>query len=572
MNSSLGEGPSGAEAGRELLMRRQAEALERLAEVSDPEYKPRQRVYGKLAGLVVAGSGAVLAGYEFILFVLESQERRAMVANWVEASRELFEVEGSAAEAGQLVARAAEVAPQDPDVVKLSAYIDGMGVVERLVNLDRPFDVSDVEAYGRAMGQAVMLERVAPEDPEWAILRGQLALAAREPDRAQVFIEQALRLDPGNAFATLRLSLVHLARYQQSPKADDAQAQLASCRLLLDRALALEPSLKWGRLWKGALALEIDGDAAAAARDFEAAIELDPRFASAWASLGGARERQEDWAGAEKAYARALEIRPDISLALVGLAYVYGAQDRYEIGLRYARRATELDAKGLKAWNMRGLLAREVAGIVEDEESKSELLSEAIDAYSKALDLDPRSADAYIERSKLNRRAGNLREAGDDARDAVSFAPDDPYAWDALAKFQAAAGLVDQAEETFTKVIAIDPGFDTALLERAKCRHKRGNTAGASADLDAALAVATDDFRVDVLLERAGTREQDARTAEALADYVEARTLQTNSFDAWMGEARCLRLLGRLAESAQAATSALELRPDDAEAKALSGR
>jgi tetratricopeptide (TPR) repeat protein len=132
--------------------------------------------------------------------------------------------------------------------------------------------------------------------------------------------------------------------------------------------------------------------------------------------------------------------------------------------------------------------------------------------------------------------------------------------------------LVDQAEETFTKVIAIDPGFDTALLERAKCRRKRGNTAGASADLDAALAVATDDFRVDVLLERAGTNEQDARTAEALADYVEARTLQATSFDAWMGEARCLRSLGQPAESARAATKALELRPDDAEAKALSGR
>ena len=573
MPSSIGSDGHAGPGGPDELLRRQAAALERLAEVSDPEYKPRQKVVQKILAAGIAGSGIVLGTYEFAQFVYESHQRREMVANWVEAARELYEVEGSADEAGEMLKRAGEASEQDVEVIKLGAYIDGMRAVERLVNLDRPFDKADVEEYGRAMGQAVMLERVDRSSPEWAILRGQLALAANEPDRARGFLEQALRIDPKSSFATLRLALVHLQLAKRTVDVPAREAELAHARRLIDRAIEMSPRFKWAHLWRGVVALEVDKDADAAIKSFRSAIDIDPRFANAWFSIGSAAETKQDWATTEQAYVRSLEIRPDLDLSLTGLAYVYGAQDKYEIGLRYARRATDTNPGSLKAWNMRGRLARELALTTEsrDKEAAAELWKEAIDAYSKALDLDPRMADAYIERSDLNLRTKRLAEAGEDARNATMFAPQDPYAWNALGRYQLQAGFPDKAVETFAKVVSLDAAFDTAYFDRARALDALGQRDAALAELERAMERATEDFRADILMERGRIREASGQGAEALADYVAARTTKPELFDAWMSEARVLKALGRADDSRGAAREALQLRPDDETAKAMSG-
>jgi tetratricopeptide (TPR) repeat protein len=552
------------------LLRRQAAALERLATVSDPEYNPNKKLLQKIVALAVAGGGIVVGTYEFAQFVVESHERRTMITNWVGAAREMYEVEGSATEAGEMLSRASELGPQDVEVIKLGAYIDGMRTVERLVNLDRPFNKDDVEAYGRAMGQAVMLERVAPDSPDWAILRGQLALAAKEPDRARAFLERALVIDPSNAFATLRLALVHLDIANAASDPATRDRELTACRVGLDQALQFNPKSKWALLWKATVAFESDKDPTAAANFVQQALQIDPRFVNALVTLGGCEMAREDWAAAERAYVRALTIRPDESFAITNLAYVYGAQDKYEIGLRYARRATDADAGSLRAWAMRGLLARELAkATVGDEATRGELLEEAIDSYSKALDLDPRQVDAYIERSILNRETGNLQQAGDDARNAVMFGPLDPYAWNVLGRFQAAVGFHDKAVETFTKVIELDAAFDTAYLDRAKARVASGNRTLAAKDFDLALERATVEFRPDILLARGQFREDGGERDRALADYVAARTAQPDLFAAWLAEARVLKALGRVDESQAAAREALQLRPGDEAARAL---
>ena len=573
MQSSKSPEPGADDRGEsQVLLRRQAEALERLATVSDPEYKPRQKVIQRLMAVGIAGGGIVLATYQFGLFVMESYERRGMVANWVEAAREMYEVEGSAAEAGEMLKRAAELGPQDVDVVKLSAYIDGMRAVERLVNLDRPFDKADVEEYGRAMGQAVMLERVDPESPEWAILRGQLALAAGEPDRARAFLDKALVIDPKNAFATLRLALVHLNLANATKDKTVRQRELTDCRSDLDKALSLNPRFKWALLWKAAVALEVDQDPKAAIKSLDEALAIDPRFVQAYVTLGNCNKLQEDWAAAERNYVRALAIRPDEVLALVMLGYVYGAQDKYEIGLRYARRATDASPSSLRAWTMRGLLARELAKTTAGSDSdRAELLKEAIAAYSKALDLNPRKVDAYIERSSLNRQTNHLQQAGEDARNAVLFGPDDAYAWNALGKFQAEAGFHDKAAETFAKVIELDPTFDTAYLDRARARIASGDRVRAATDLDAALEKASSEFRPEILLARGKFLESGGDQERALADFVAARKAQIDLFDAWMAEAGALKALGRVEESKTAAREALQLRPGDEVAREAAG-
>jgi tetratricopeptide (TPR) repeat protein len=553
------------------LLRRQAVALERLVVVADPTSAPRKKFVARMIALAVGWSGAVVGAYQFGIFVVESHAKRSMVANWVDAAREMYEVEGSATEAGEMLSRAAELSPENVTVRKFAAYIDGMRAVERLVNLDRPFNRSDVEEYGRAMGQAVMLERVDPDSPDWAVLRGQLALAVGEPLRAEAFLKTALTIDPTSAFATLRLALVHwyLANAAKDPII--REREIAACRSGIDEALRLNPQFKWALLWKGVVALEVDQNPTAAAAAMEEALALDPRFVNALNTLGNCHKIQEQWEQAERAYARALAIRPDEVLALTDLAVVYGAQDKYEIGLRYARRATDAAPGSLKAWTMRGLLARELAKVSAGSEAdRDELVAEAITAYSTALDLDPRQADAYIERSNLFRQTNNLQQAGEDARNAVLFGADDPYAWNALGKYLADAGFHEKAASTFDKVIELDGAFDTAYLDRARAHLAAGHRAQGAKDLDTALQKATEDFRAEILLERGKFHLAGGDRELALADFVAARKAQPEMFDAWIAEASVFKALGRMEEAKAAALEALQLRPGDETAKKLS--
>jgi len=565
MKDSSSSGDDSDQEGRQQLLQRQAAALERLAVVSDPEYKPRKKAIRNMLGLAFAGCGLLVGSYEFGLFVWDSYQRRCLKENLVEVAREMYEVEGSSAEAADLLKQAGQLGEQDVAVITLSAYIDGMGTVERLINLDRPMNSEDVDAYGHAMGQAVMLERVNPSSPEWAILRGQLALSANEPERAQRFLEQALQMDPDSAFATLRLGLVYERLSASASESVVKEEQFAVAQRLIDRSIKLDPRFKWGHLWKGVLAMEHNRDVKGALESFQTSVTLDPRFAVAWVNIGRAYELAEEWPEAERAYLRALELRPDLHLAMVGLAYVYGAQDRYEIGLRFARRATGTNKGSLKAWTMHGLLAREMAVKVEarDPTAAKEFRAEAIGAYSQALDLEPRDTGAYIERAKLSLLEGQLEQAGEDARIATVFSPEDPYAWNALGCFQAQSGFTDRAVTTFEKVIAIDPTFDAAYLDLARALIKLGQLDRALEQLARGLERSTDEFRDDILLERGKLQEQLGKQAEALEDFMAARKASVESFDAWLCEARVLRSLGRVEESVAAAQEALQLRPGD---------
>ncbi|MSQ90745.1 MAG: tetratricopeptide repeat protein [Phycisphaerales bacterium] len=556
------------------LVVRQTRALERLAICSDPAYQPRKKLLAKLIGAFVAAAAAVVGGSEFVRYLWESHAQRVMILNWVGAAREIYEVEGNAEAATELLERAREIAPQNADVLKLAAYIDGMQTVEALINLDRPLQREEVSRYARAAGQAVMLERVDPASADWAILRGQLTLVANEPERARLFLERAIELDPENSFAVLRMALVHLKLSTDAKDEVVRDDELKLCSEMLDRALAMSPKSKWVHLWLGTIELEHHHDPASARGHFRDAINIDQRFVNAHHSLGMVAERLEELDAAEKSYVRALEIRPDLAVALIGLATVYGSRDMYEISLRYARRATTADPGSLESWRMRGVIATERAkelGVSGNSEGSKEAVAEAILSYSSGLDLDPRNGDSYIARADLYLQTGQIREAGDDARNAVLFAPSDPYAWNVLGKVHAKGSFHAEAVESFGEVIRLDPKFDDAYLGRARSNIVLGDPDAAFADFDLAVAYASDDLTADILVARGLALASVGRYDQALADCVNARTADKRSFDAWIAEAEVLGGMGRREDSRLAAREALMLRPNDERARTLEG-
>jgi superkiller protein 3 len=68
------------------------------------------------------------------------------------------------------------------------------------------------------------------------------------------------------------------------------------------------------------------GDAAGAEDAFARAVEADPGHARAWNNLAHARMQQHRWQEAEAALVRALAIQPDYDVAFTNLARVEQAR------------------------------------------------------------------------------------------------------------------------------------------------------------------------------------------------------------------------------------------------------
>lgn len=215
--------------------------------------------------------------------------------------------------------------------------------------------------------QQAELARIARKPPAdvkaWErILKAEALLRPLMPNGARqalALVEEALRLDPGYAWALAlkawchhvlysrdgldgahRNAAVAAARAALSTGADDALV-LATCGLvlwfdahelptafgLLDRALAISPS-SFLALAASSVALAWSGEPVLAADRAQHALRLNPfhplRYL-AWLGLASSRLQRDDTAGAVEAAARAVEANAGFSIPL---AYLCAAQAR----------------------------------------------------------------------------------------------------------------------------------------------------------------------------------------------------------------------------------------------------
>jgi tetratricopeptide (TPR) repeat protein len=92
---------------------------------------------------------------------------------------------------------------------------------------------------------------------------------------------------------------------------------------------------------------------------------------------------------------------------------------------------------------------------------------DAIVAYKKALEIDPKEISAYYEMGDLYDKTGNKQEALKAYLQALEIDPAYPEAANNLAAIYADAGEVDKAIELWNKVITINPRFAIAHFNLA---------------------------------------------------------------------------------------------------------
>jgi tetratricopeptide (TPR) repeat protein len=211
--------------------------------------------------------------------------------------------------------------------------------------------------------------------------------------------------------------------------------------------------------------------------------------ANVFLALGDERTGQEDYPKALEFYQIAqnmyeqLDAKYNQSLNLLRMSDVYTRQKDLENAARSSLRAAEISPWWVTAWNSAG--------------SALELLkryAEAIEAYTRAIELEPNSAYLIRNRANVFMKFNRLEEAERDIALAVELQPDHTYTQGRQGELALVRGQIADALAHFQ--FAAEHGDDVGWqLELAIAHLASGNMAEAQKLLDSALPKANDENR-----------------------------------------------------------------------------
>jgi tetratricopeptide (TPR) repeat protein len=191
-------------------------------------------------------------------------------------------------------------------------------------------------------------------------------------------------------------------------------------------------------------------------------------------------------------------------------------------------------------------------------------LAKAVAAYSSALALDPKNAEARTRRGDAYFLTGELAKAVADytaVLDADSKLVE-PRVNRGNAYFL--SGEIDRAAADYTAALEQAPKLAVALRARARCRRAKGDYPKALADLNT--AIDADPKNPEWRAARADLHYARQDYAAALADWSAAIELDPRLGQNFLGRAQALHAQAKFAEAVADCTKALELSPDQAPA------
>ena len=216
--------------------------------------------------------------------------------------------------------------------------------------------------------------------------------------------------------------------------------------------------------------------------DYDKAIELDPGNIWAWADRSTTRIQAGDLAGAKTDLDKAETLDPGFSQNFIG----------------------------------RGMLA--------DVEHRPR---DAIVAYTEALQHEPDSSYALIQRASAYSSLGDNAHAIADLTTAIAVSPDEPSAYFKRGNILLNRNRYDEAIKDFDRANALDPDDAWTLADRGLAHAWKGEFEAATTDLDAANAI---DARNAVVFRARGLiAQKKGAPRDAVAAYTTALEIEPGS-------------------------------------------
>lgn len=203
----------------------------------------------------------------------------------------------------------------------------------------------------------------------------------------------------------------------------------------------------------GSLLAASPATAAEGEKELRAALAVREEFAEAWAKLGESLGQQQRFAEADRAFARAVEIRPDLTDARVNRSLTHFAAGRTNDALNGLKAAAQGDPNSVPAHQQLGRL---LSLLRQD--------AAAAEAYDRVARLRPDSFAARIQAADGWQKAGRLDQAAPHLIAALQIDPDHVQTRFRLALQYASAGQNKLAAEQFREVIQRQPQASGAWL------------------------------------------------------------------------------------------------------------
>ena len=386
-------------------------------------------------------------------------------------------------------------------MLRLTAGQEAVAVMGQPPQLQVPVRPRDAVKWAlyyeplRAGDSFEQLAQVAPaaQDARFFARRAALLLDAGQVDEARADLDQAQKLDPGNADALALRAIIAVAL-------NDPAAALDNGRQAVERA----PQSSSARLALS-YAQQSSFDLEGARRTMEAAVAADPGNAAAWARIAELRLMLDDLGGAADASERAESLAPNLARVQIVRGFT--------------------------------LLARLN-------------LSDAAAAFERARDIEYGNPLAHLGNGLVKIRRGHLSEGRNDLELAVAQSPDDALLRSYLGKAYFDEKREGAAEGQFDLAKTLDPRDPTAFFYGAIQQQTLNRPVEALQDLQQAIELNGNRavYRSRLLLDQ----DLAARSASLGRLY---RDLGSSSSPWWRGSDRSSARPGRLLGIASSPTS-----------------
>lgn len=444
-----------------------------------------------------------------------------------------------------------------------------------------------------------------PKYPEKAALllnRGIILTRSGSPDAALVDFRQALEngADPATVYINRGYARLQLKEQQLALEEFDSAVSAAPRRAetYYQRGLALE-----GVTIRNALPDAI--------RDYSRAIELDKRFAAAYAARARVQLRLGNADAAISDYTLALELAPGTVEYLSGRATAFSTagkrpeaitdyskvlsqdpENRQALlgrGLSYAgdnqRQLAQKDfEQALKTGPSKSGAAYLELGILKEKEGK---YKEAIDNFTKAIEASGKDADGYAYRGQVFSRIGDYRTAALNFTRALELRPDDAGDLFNRGYARIQSGNYQQAIDDLNRAVSLDPANALAFGNRGYAWQQTGNYTQAIQDYSRALSLKPEqetadyrrhypDVRLDLVVQqykpffiyfnRGISYLASGDYGSAIADFDKAAELAPKSAETVVKRGMARQLSGQMEQALADYNRALTLDPQLAEA------
>ena len=241
------------------------------------------------------------------------------------------------------------------------------------------------------------------------------------------------------------------------------QGRMADARSELESLLGDDPSM--AEAWFYLSKIE-DAGGNDAARDsaLDTAIKANPNMTEALVFRGQLAAARLDWPQAEIDYKRALRQEPEAVESLVGLAWVYGKNDKLREALSLLDQAISLEPTFTYAWVDR---ARVKASLKE--------YGSAEDDLTVAITQEPDVLWHYVDRARIRLRYFEDYEGAlSDLENVERLDPENFLAMVYLAGLHDAQRRFALAETYYTKVVEMRPDYIWSYMPMGKFAWMRG--------------------------------------------------------------------------------------------------